>query len=194
MNTMQEMLLSMLRNPLFKYFLFSPTLRYLIKQLQIDMISPVVRGYTGRDMLLEVERKLSEEWKLAFFAETNFYRRMVRDGLITESQFRRLERELDRFRHELLVVPAAEQTPAIYQTADGFDQVISSARDIPISNDIRLSVSIMYKKPTPLPWELDPDFFEKHPPENQTLHDLHHRELKIAWYHRLWGTLAAEMR
>ncbi len=190
---MQEMLLSMLRNPLFKLFLLSPTLRYLVKKLQVDLISPFLRGSTGREVVIDVGKKIRDQWKLVTFARIRFYRGLAHDELITERQLERLVQKAEKTKDALLRTFETEISPVYGGHNPIEDQsaivILPSAQD-----ELRMVVSIMYRKPVPLPWERDPDFFEKHPTHKRALLDIQQREHEIAWYDTLWNAMVDGLR
>jgi hypothetical protein len=193
MSTVQEMLLGLLRNPLFKFFLLSPTLRYLIKKLDVDLVSPFLRGSTGRDVLVEVGKKIRDQWKLVTFARIRFYRGLAHDDLITEKQLQRLERNAEVVRDVLLGAIDTERPAMAANDADSSQNVLIMTENS-VSNDIRVLATIMYRKPVPFPWERDTDFFEKHPMHKLALQNIQQKERETAWYDLLWNAMVDGLR
>lgn len=187
---MQEMLLGMLRNPFFKLFLLSPTLRYLVKKLQVDLISPFLRGSTGKDIVIEVGKKIREQWKLVTFARIRFYRGLAHDQLITEKQLQRLEKQAERIKN-VLVEGTELYEPASYPIQNSIEPPPPIFVNSATQEELRTFVILLcyQKKPTPLPWELDPDFFEKHHTHKRALLDIQQKEHEIAWYDTLWNAM-----
>lgn len=170
MNMVQETFLDMLRNPVFKRALFSPTVWYLVKKLQMDIVSPYVQGYGDGEMLMAIGEKLREKERLLTYELIRFYRTLRQDELLTESQLRRLED--DAFRPNPW---PAERTTCIELPKSEI-----------WSDPLTMLVTSYFRQPLPLPWIRDPDFFEKHPKHKTVLIDISDREDMIDWYRQVW--------
>lgn len=170
MNMVQETFLDMLRNPVFKRALFSPTVWYLVKKLRVDVVSLYVQGYGAGEILLAVGDKLREHERLLAYELIRFYRTLRQDRLLTEKQLARLEEDV--FRPNPW---QAERTTCI-------ELPRSEIRGDPLT----MMVTSYFPQPLPLPWERDPDFFEKHPKHKTVLVDISHREDLIDWYRQIW--------
>jgi hypothetical protein len=173
----RKIALALVGLPIIKQLATGPIFFYLQRKLAVDMIQVVSQGKSADFAVEKLTEKISEKRMLLNYKILNLCRQIVRDGFMKKTDLRTMEDALgeeNSIQERLIKILSRVMSP----------QVWGELHKRALFFDIHGVVQELdlFVRPSLIPWELDPNFFVKHPVYEKDFTRITSTAGNLQWY------------